>query len=116
MNLLNKIDPASAGNMLNDTLFNHHNNDENNTKNIINNYKRKEETRNKTNENKNKKLPIKNPGNSKLFVKNKYFTAGDNNNNKKKYAGPWSCKTCGRSNRLAKFRCATCKSKKEFSV
>ena len=43
------------------------------------------------------------------FVESKYLM--DTNN-----SDAWICRTCGRSNKLAKDRCATCKTKKFFTT
>eukprot|EP00943_MAST-04B_sp_MAST-4B-sp1_P002237 g2237.t1 len=101
MQYLNGMNPGNAGESLNDSLLG----DKNLTKSTVG----EEEQYNKLKISKNgKKLPITtNPSNSKKFIQNKY---GNNTSE------AWICQTCGRSNNLAKTRCATCKTKKVFST
>ena len=77
---LNDIDASKAGNILSDSM----------------NLDGKEETSNRVQK-------ISNPITSN-FVQSKYLM--DTNTST---SDAWICRTCGRSNKLAKDRCATCK-------
>ena len=84
---LNDIDASKAGNILSDSI----------------NLDGKEETSNRVQK-------ISNPITSN-FVQSKYLM--DTNTST---SDAWICRTCGRSNKLAKDRCATCKTKKFFTT
>jgi Ca2+-binding EF-hand superfamily protein len=100
MQYLNGMDSANAGESLNNSLLG----DDNLTKSTV---EEEGQYRKSKTSKSGKKLPITNPCNSKKFVQNEY---GNNTSQ------AWICKTCGRSNNIAKTRCATCKTKKVFST
>lgn len=87
---LNDIDASKAGSILSDSI----------------NLDDKEEALSQVHTGERSK--ISNPVTSN-FVESKYMI--DNGT-----SDAWICRTCGRSNKFAKDRCATCKTKKSFST
>ena len=109
MNFLNKM---ADGNMMNDKFFDIKDNDNNNDEG-------KEGTSSSSSISKrtitNEKMMMPNNNNSNKLVESKYVASRSSNKYTTNSSEAWVCSLCGRSNKVAKSRCATCKTRKGYA-
>ena len=111
-NMMNFLNKMADGNMMNDKFFDIKDNDNNNDEG-------KEGTSSSSSISKrtitNEKMMMPNNNNSNKLVESKYVASRSSNKYTTNSSEAWVCSLCGRSNKVAKSRCATCKTRKGYA-